>query len=353
MADDADPASSIDRASAPSDETGADLDLTTTPRVEATNEVTDVPNLPDAVADVEDAALPAESGLGRRIVFSESRQRVWLVDAASQVVRTYLVSGSVYDNLDPGTFRVYSRSEAAVGIDDSGTMMYFVRFTTGRPGRRDRLPRHPDRRGRAGAERRRARHPAVARLHPPAATGRDRAVALRADRDDCRRHGLTSVPWWNRTRHPVPVPDPHRAAGPRPSSRGPRPRRTRRTPRSPGAVVASPRRHRRARPGPADQACGVPLVEPAPERRRRRRLRLPERSPEPWPEAEAFGAWSPLVAFGAPSPTFSPLRVRVRLRSRPRGRSPSRGRRSERSRGSTGAGSTMRPFVPGGMPWSW
>ena len=134
MTDDTDPASSIDRASSPADETGADLDLTTTPRVEATNEVTDGANLPDTAADVEDAALPAESGQGRRIVFSESRQRVWLVDAASQVVRTYPVSGSIYDNLDPGTFRVYSRSEAAVGIDDSGTMMYFVRFTTGDQG---------------------------------------------------------------------------------------------------------------------------------------------------------------------------------------------------------------------------
>ena len=50
------------------------------------------------------------------------------------MVRTYLVSGSIYDNLDPGTFRVYSRSEAAVGIDDSGTMKYFVRFTTGDQG---------------------------------------------------------------------------------------------------------------------------------------------------------------------------------------------------------------------------
>ncbi len=130
MTEDAEPSSSMDRASSPADESGADLDLTTTPRGEVAAE----PSLPDAAVDVEDAALPAESGQGRRIVFSESRQRVWLVDAASQVVRTYLVSGSVYDNLDPGTFRVYSRSEAAVGVDDSGTMMYFVRFTTGDEG---------------------------------------------------------------------------------------------------------------------------------------------------------------------------------------------------------------------------
>ncbi|WP_205471159.1 L,D-transpeptidase [Nocardioides sp. SYSU D00038] len=77
------------------------------------------------------ATLPADSGQGYRVVFSESRQRVWLVDSDDQVVRTYLVSGSLYDNLDPGTYEVYSRSEEAVGIDDSGTMRYFVRFAHG------------------------------------------------------------------------------------------------------------------------------------------------------------------------------------------------------------------------------
>lgn len=78
-----------------------------------------------------DTALPPDSGNGRRVVFSEGRQRVWLVADGSDVVRTYPVSGSIYDNLDPGTYAVYSRSEEAVGIDDSGTMRYFVRFATG------------------------------------------------------------------------------------------------------------------------------------------------------------------------------------------------------------------------------
>ncbi len=64
-------------------------------------------------------------------MFSESRQQVWLVGAGGEVARTYLVSGSVYDNLDPGTYEVYSRSRDAVGVDDSGTMRYFVRFTVG------------------------------------------------------------------------------------------------------------------------------------------------------------------------------------------------------------------------------
>ena len=78
-----------------------------------------------------DTTLPQRSGHGRRVVFSESRQRVWLVAAGDRVRRTYLVSGSVYDNLDPGRYEVYSRSEQAWGIDDSGTMKYFVRFAHG------------------------------------------------------------------------------------------------------------------------------------------------------------------------------------------------------------------------------
>ncbi len=76
-------------------------------------------------------------------MFSESRQRVWLVSDDESVLRTYPVSGSVYDNLHPGAFNVYSKSEDAWGVDDSGSMKYFVRFTAGRHRRRHRLPRHP------------------------------------------------------------------------------------------------------------------------------------------------------------------------------------------------------------------
>ena len=82
----------------------------------------------------QDAVLPEGSGTGKRVVFSESRQRVWLVNEDEQIERTYLVTGSVYDNLDPGAFNVYSRSEDAWGVDDSGSMKYFVRFTQGDTG---------------------------------------------------------------------------------------------------------------------------------------------------------------------------------------------------------------------------
>ncbi|MCW2767126.1 MAG: ErfK/YbiS/YcfS/YnhG family protein [Nocardioides sp.] len=104
------------------------------PQPSAPAKVTATSGSPDTTVvetAVDDTALPAGSGSGRRIVFSESRQRVWLVDAGKRVARTYLVSGSLYDNLDPGTYSVYSRSEQAYGVDDSGTMKYFVRFTQG------------------------------------------------------------------------------------------------------------------------------------------------------------------------------------------------------------------------------
>lgn len=82
-------------------------------------------------ADQADTALPPGSGSGRRVVFSEAAQRVWLVEDGNEVARTYLVSGSRYDNLDPGTYSVFSRSEHAWGIDDSGSMRWFVRFAEG------------------------------------------------------------------------------------------------------------------------------------------------------------------------------------------------------------------------------
>lgn len=74
---------------------------------------------------------PASSGKGKRVVFDISDQRVWLIADGQRVRRTYLVSGSLTDNLGPGSYEVYSKSRHAVGINDSGTMGYMVRFTQG------------------------------------------------------------------------------------------------------------------------------------------------------------------------------------------------------------------------------
>lgn len=87
---------------------------------------------PTTSSDAASVPLPADSGSGRRAVFSESQQRVWLVETDNTVRDTYPVSGSVEDNLSPGTYEVYSRSRHAIGIEDSGTMEYFVRFAHGK-----------------------------------------------------------------------------------------------------------------------------------------------------------------------------------------------------------------------------
>jgi len=90
------------------------------------------PSVPaEAAEEADPEALPADTGQGRRIVFSEEAQRVWLVRDDGSVRRTYLVSGSVEDNLDPGRYTVFSKSRWAVGVDDSGVMEFFVRFAHG------------------------------------------------------------------------------------------------------------------------------------------------------------------------------------------------------------------------------
>ena len=85
-------------------------------------------------ADTKPAAtedLPANSGSGKRVVYDVSAQQVWLVRADDTVARTYLVSGSRYDQLDPGTYRVFSRSRHATSWHGTESMEFMVRFHHG------------------------------------------------------------------------------------------------------------------------------------------------------------------------------------------------------------------------------
>lgn len=76
---------------------------------------------------------PAGSGHGKRIVYKESTQRVWLVRADRSVAATYLVSGHRYRTLPrPGTYRVQSKSRHTTSLDGTLTMEYMVRFVYGR-----------------------------------------------------------------------------------------------------------------------------------------------------------------------------------------------------------------------------
>ncbi len=85
-----------------------------------------------AKVSASDEALPKQSGQGKRVVFSESEQRVWLVNPDNTVMSTYKVSGSIHDNLDPGTYVVQSQTRHATSYDYGSKMEYFVRFTSGK-----------------------------------------------------------------------------------------------------------------------------------------------------------------------------------------------------------------------------
>lgn len=72
--------------------------------------------------------LPADSGSGKRVVFDITSQQLWLVGGDGSVVRTYMVSGSRYDQLDAGVYNVFSASRHAVSWRGESTMEYMVRF---------------------------------------------------------------------------------------------------------------------------------------------------------------------------------------------------------------------------------
>jgi len=80
--------------------------------------------------------LPADSGEGRRAVYSKSRQRTWTVEADGTVSRTYLVSGRLtWNQPTPGTYHVFSRSSLTCNIKNpSICMRMMVRFTVGPDG---------------------------------------------------------------------------------------------------------------------------------------------------------------------------------------------------------------------------
>jgi lipoprotein-anchoring transpeptidase ErfK/SrfK len=86
---------------------------------------------PPAKARPSAELLPDDSGAGKRVVYDISAQQVWLVAADDSVVRTYPVSGSRYDQLDTGTYQVFSRSRHATSWHGTESMEFMVRFHRG------------------------------------------------------------------------------------------------------------------------------------------------------------------------------------------------------------------------------
>lgn len=73
-------------------------------------------------------ALPADSGTGRRVVYDRLGQRVWAVDDDGAIIRSWLVSGSKYDNEPAGTFKVYSRSEETTAWNGKARLPKMIRY---------------------------------------------------------------------------------------------------------------------------------------------------------------------------------------------------------------------------------
>lgn len=72
--------------------------------------------------------LPENSGSGRRVVYSRAGQRVWAVDENDNVIRSWLVSGSKYNNETPGTHEVYSRSEVSTAWNGKAFLPQMIRW---------------------------------------------------------------------------------------------------------------------------------------------------------------------------------------------------------------------------------
>ena len=78
--------------------------------------------------------VPTRSGTGRRIVYANRQQRVWVINADNDVIRTFLVSGML-GQPGKGTFEVFSKSPASYSPEFAGvTFRYMTRFAIGRNG---------------------------------------------------------------------------------------------------------------------------------------------------------------------------------------------------------------------------
>ena len=83
---------------------------------------------------VEVAQVPIKSGTGRRIVYANRQQRVWVINADNEVIRTFPVSGML-GQPGNGTFSVFSKSPTSYSPEFAGvTFRFMTRFAIGRNG---------------------------------------------------------------------------------------------------------------------------------------------------------------------------------------------------------------------------
>lgn len=83
---------------------------------------------------VEAAPVPIKSGTGRRIVYANRQQRVWVINADNKVIRSFPVSGML-GQPGNGTFSVFSKSPSSYSPEFAGvTFRFMTRFAIGRNG---------------------------------------------------------------------------------------------------------------------------------------------------------------------------------------------------------------------------
>ena len=117
--------------------------LGSTSAVEASSGASDAPSTststtmapqPTQTVFVEIPPVPAKSGRGRRIVYSNRQQRVWVINSENEVIRSFLVSGML-GQPGKGTFTVFSKSPSSFSPEFAGvTFRYMTRFAIGRNG---------------------------------------------------------------------------------------------------------------------------------------------------------------------------------------------------------------------------
>ena len=126
--------SSLSSASSGSDVTALAPQVVSTPDTSTVDTATvDTANASTSVGARALTATPTViPGAGKRVWFSISSQQVWLVNADGSVARTYLVSGSRFGQLRPGTYSVFSRSSTTTSWNSKAKMQYMVRFARGK-----------------------------------------------------------------------------------------------------------------------------------------------------------------------------------------------------------------------------
>jgi len=88
----------------------------------------------DAAMVPEFRPAPEKSGSGRRVVYSTSKQFVWVINARNEVIRAFPVSGMKEQPLS-GTYRVFSQSPKSFSPFEPGvTFRFMTRFAIGQNG---------------------------------------------------------------------------------------------------------------------------------------------------------------------------------------------------------------------------